>query len=93
METITIDSPGMAQELDRDKMRERRKELGLNQTQASEAAGFVGGASWWSDIEAGRRPNVTIATLHGIAKALRCDARDLITPPDKGQVKRKGAAK
>ena len=70
----------MGQELDREKMRERRKALGLNQTDAAKRAGFAVGASWWSDVESGRKANVTLDTLAKIAAALECDARDLITP-------------
>jgi DNA-binding Xre family transcriptional regulator len=61
----------------------------LNQTEAAGAAGFGGGAAQWSDIETGRKKNVTLDTLDKIAVALQCDARDLITPPDR-KVKRKG---
>ncbi len=71
----------MPQELDRQKMRDRRRELGLTQTAAAELAGMPGGASAWSDVEAGRRGNVTLETLARIATALQCDARDLITDP------------
>ena len=67
------------QELDREKMRSLRKALGLNQTQAATRAGWRGRAAWWSDIEKGRKKNVTIETLAKIAKALQCNARDLIT--------------
>lgn len=80
-----LESPCMGQELDREKMRDRRKALGLNQTEAAEKAGMPGKASAWSDIEngKGRRANVTLETLARIAAALECDARDLITPADK----------
>ncbi len=76
-----LEVPTMPQELDRAKMRALRKALKLSQTAAAEAAGFTGGASQWSDIENGRRGNVTMDTLARIAAALRCDARDLITDP------------
>ena len=77
-----LESPPMGQELDREKMRERRKALGLNQTEAAERGGFTG-VQQWSDIERGHKPNVTMETLARIAAALECDARDLITPADK----------
>lgn len=78
-----LESPCMGQELDREKVRARRKELGLNQTQAATRAGFATGATWWSDVESGRKSNVTLDTLAKIAAALECDARDLITPAEK----------
>jgi transcriptional regulator with XRE-family HTH domain len=77
-----IESGPMSQVLDRDGMKDRRKALGLNQTKAAQAAGFPGGASQWSDIENGRKGNVTLDTLSKIAAALQCDARDLITPAE-----------
>ena len=78
-----LESPLMTQELDRERMRARRKELELNQADAAGRAGFSGGAPQWSDIESGRKPNVTMDTLAKIAAALECDARDLITPAEK----------
>lgn len=84
-----LESPPMGnQELDREKMKTRRKALGLNQTEAAEAAEFSGGFSQWSDIETGRKANVTMDTLAKIAAALQCDARDLITEPVKGKRKK-----
>lgn len=88
--TSLLESPPMPQELDRDKMRERRKALGLNQTEAAERAGFAGGATWWSDVENGRKSNVTLDTLAKIAAALECDARDLITPAAAEKKRRRG---
>jgi transcriptional regulator with XRE-family HTH domain len=78
----------MPQQLDREKMKARRLELELNQTEAAERAGFKGGVAVWSSIERGDQPNVTLDTLAKIAAALECDARDLITPREKP--KRKG---
>ena len=40
------------------------------------------GTAQWSDIESGRKENVTLDTLDKIATALQCDARELITEPD-----------
>ena len=77
-----LESPCMGQELDREKMRERRRALGLNQTAASARGGFTG-VQQWSDIERGHKSNVTMETLARIAAALECDARDLITPVEK----------
>jgi transcriptional regulator with XRE-family HTH domain len=78
-----LESSLMGQELDREKMRERRKALGLNQSEASARAGFNGGASWWSDVESGRKSNVTLDTLARIATALGCTSADLLTPAEK----------
>jgi transcriptional regulator with XRE-family HTH domain len=72
----------MPQDLDREKIRARRKELGLNQTEAADRAD-IASAQVWSDIESGRRDNITLATLLKIAAALECDARDIITPAEK----------
>ena len=78
-----LESPCMGQELDRVKMRDRRKSLELNQAGAAERAGFSGGAPQWSDIETGRKPNVTLETLAKIATALECSSQDLLTPVEK----------
>lgn len=86
---MPVECLGMGQELDLTRMKERRKELGLNQTEAATAAGIGGGAAGWSDIETGRKKNVTLDTLDKIAAALQCDARDLITPPDR-KIRRRG---
>lgn len=72
-------APAMGQELNRDEMRARRDARGLSQAAAAEAAGFKGAAQW-ADIENGRKPNVTLATLDKIATALDCDVCELITP-------------
>lgn len=74
-----LEFSAMAQELDRKKIRIMREKIGLSQSQAAKRAGFNGGAAQWSDIENGWRANVTVYTLSQIAKALGCDARDLIT--------------
>lgn len=77
-----LESPCMGQDLDREKIRARRKELGLNQTEAA-ARADIPSAQFWSDIESGRRANITLETILKIAAALECDARDLITPAEK----------
>jgi transcriptional regulator with XRE-family HTH domain len=87
--TAVLEFGLMGQELDVDKIRERRKSFGLSQTEAAEKAGIPGGAAAWHDIESGRRVNVKIETLVKIATALKCDARDLITAPAKSKRKRK----
>lgn len=86
--SAALESPPMGQELDREKMRALRKEKGLSQGDAAEAAGMNGGASQWSDVENGRKANVTLDTLSRIAAALGCDSRDLILPPDPPQKKK-----
>lgn len=68
--------------LNREKMRQRRKELGLSQGQAAELA-QLSNAAQWSEIERGDNDNVRLETLGKIAAALQCDPRDLITPPDR----------
>ena len=85
---MLLESPLMGQELDREKMRERRKELGLNQTEAAKLAGFKGGSAVWSSIERGDQPNVTLATLAQIAMALGYTSADLLTPAKKKTRKR-----
>lgn len=77
-----LESPDMAQKLNRVKIKELRAKLELSQGDAAELAGFPGGASQWSDVENGRKENVTLDTLSKIAQALDCDARDLILPPE-----------
>jgi len=62
----------------------------LNLRQAAERARLPG-AQFWSDVEGGRRFNLTLQTIVKIATALECDARDLITAPDaKAKRTRKG---
>jgi transcriptional regulator with XRE-family HTH domain len=75
-----VECLGMGQELDRERMRQLRVGAKLSQGEAAAAADISGGASYWSDIENGRRSNVTVEMLGKIAKALGCDARELITP-------------
>ena len=78
-----LESPDMGQELDREKMKSLRIAADLSQGAAAAAAEITGGAGQWSDIENGRKANVTLETLSKIAAALKCDARDLIKPPNK----------
>jgi transcriptional regulator with XRE-family HTH domain len=62
-------------------MRKLREERELTQTQAADRAKMT--VSRWSDIETGRKANVTIETLGTIAAALGVDARELLTPKKK----------
>ena len=63
--------------LDTKRIEARRRELGLSQEEAARRAGF-GGRAYWNDIVHGRKSNVTLQVLEDIARALDCDARDLI---------------
>ena len=83
MPVLELESPAM-QELDRAKVRELREMRDMTQGEAAKASGMA--VNQWSDIETGRRRNVTIETLSAIAAALGVDARDLLTPkPRKGK--------
>lgn len=84
MAVLELES-SLMQELDRAKMRELRERREITQTQAASKAGMT--VSRWSDIETGRKSNVTIETLSTIAAALGVDARELLTP---SAPKRKG---
>lgn len=87
---LAIDQPCMPAKrdrprdiLDRSKMRELRKALGLTQQQAAERAGMTGGKAQWSDVETGRSGGITLDTLARIAAALECEPADLLSPPNK----------
>ncbi|WP_428938846.1 helix-turn-helix domain-containing protein [Fontivita pretiosa] len=63
--------------LDLDKLRELRQRRGLSMEQAAKLAGMANRHRWW-DIESGRRPNITLATLDAICRALKCKPQDLL---------------
>lgn len=63
--------------LDTAKIRDLREKLGLTQVQAAKLAGLPS-AQVWSDVENGRRSNLTIETLERVARALKVKARDLL---------------
>ena len=63
--------------LDANKIRELRKALDMNQRDAAKRAGLPG-PQFWSDMENGRRANLTIETLERVAKVLGVHARDLL---------------
>lgn len=63
--------------LDTKRIRELRVTLKLTQAQAAQRAGLTG-LQTWSDIENGRRRNLTIETLDRIAAALGVKAKDLL---------------
>jgi transcriptional regulator with XRE-family HTH domain len=75
----TLDFAPM-QVFDHKRMRELREAADLTQAQASARAKMS--VSRWSDIESGARTNVTVETMGRVAKALGCNARDLLTPPE-----------
>ncbi len=58
-----------------DKIRERRKALGLTQAQAAEKYGCR--RSVWADIEIDRR-SPSLNRLERIARVLKCHVRDLL---------------
>ncbi len=62
--------------IDTDKIRRLRESLGLTQAEAARRAGIP--FQNWNDVEHGRRPNLTVATLERIAAALGVKARDLL---------------
>jgi DNA-binding Xre family transcriptional regulator len=60
-------------------IKKRRQTLGLTLTKAAIAAGWKDkGRTTWHDIEAGRRQNITLDTLAGMTKALKCSIHDLL---------------
>jgi transcriptional regulator with XRE-family HTH domain len=64
-------------------IKKRRQSLGLTLTEAAIDAGWNDkGRTTWHDIEAGRRQNITLDTLAGMARALRCSIL-AATIPDK----------
>jgi transcriptional regulator with XRE-family HTH domain len=64
-------------ELDLKKLRELRLQRGLSMEQAAKLAGLPSRQRWYA-IESGRRANVTIQTLGGICRALKCKPQDLL---------------
>jgi transcriptional regulator with XRE-family HTH domain len=63
--------------LDVEKMETLRIALDLSQDEAAKRAG-LGSRQRWSDIVNGRRENLTLDTLEGIAKALGTTAKNLL---------------
>jgi hypothetical protein len=63
--------------LDIVKMETLRSALGLTQEEAAQRSG-LGSRQRWSDIVNGRRENLTLDTLEGIAKALGTTAKNLL---------------
>ncbi len=59
-----------------ERVRERRAQLGLTQTEASVKAGWKR-HSTWADIEGGRK-SLTLKTMEKVAAALKCRINDLI---------------
>jgi transcriptional regulator with XRE-family HTH domain len=79
MMTAELDSPVM-QAFDPSRMKAMRKAAGLTQVQAAHRAGMTQGR--WSEIESGTREEITVTTMAIIARALNCNAQDLLTPPE-----------
>lgn len=63
--------------LDVDRIKQRRLKLGLKMELAARLAGFSGKLQWYL-IESGRRTDVALSTLDKLAKALECEAKDLL---------------
>ncbi len=63
--------------LDAKKLRDMRTAAKLTQAEAAERAGLTG-KQVWSDLEQGRRSNITLETLERIAAALGVKAKDLL---------------
>jgi transcriptional regulator with XRE-family HTH domain len=63
--------------LDRHKIKRLRESAGLSQVELARRAGQTS-SQIISDIERGRRTNITIATLDRIAAALGVSAKDLL---------------
>ena len=87
--------------LNRQKMKELRETLGMDQGQAATAAGIK--RPHWNMIENGRGGGLTVSTLGSIARALKCSPCDLLleepdadakpSPAKKVAAKSKPAAK
>lgn len=71
----TADKAGIG--LDAKRLRELRIVAGITQAEAAERAGLTG-KQVWSDLEKGRRSNITLETLDRIAAALGVRAKDLL---------------
>jgi transcriptional regulator with XRE-family HTH domain len=70
----------VARVLDTEKIRQLREKLGLTLEQAADAAGLSSRQAW-HNIESGAvggRRGITLDTLNAVAKALKCDAKDLL---------------
>ena len=70
----------VARVLDIEKIKLLREGLGLTHEQAASAAGLKSRQAWYA-IEsgsAGTKRGVTLDTLNAVAKALNCDAKDLL---------------
>lgn len=63
--------------IDANKIKSLRTSLGLSQVQAAKLA-RLSSSQIWSDVEKGRRSNLTIETLDRIAAALGVKAKDLL---------------
>lgn len=57
------------------KLKGKRKEVGLSQSQLSLKTGLAKG--YISDLETGRRNNPSLETMKKIAEALKCNISDI----------------
>lgn len=64
--------------LDPQKIKARRERLTLSQVDAATQAGLS--QPHWAEIEAGKRPQIQLATAEAIARALRCSLIRLLAP-------------
>ena len=62
--------------LDAEKVERLRRRLGLSQEEAAIAAGLKTRQRWHNIVSG--NGDVKLSTLAGIAKALRCDAKELL---------------
>ncbi len=66
--------------LNTDWIKSRREALSLTQEQAAEAAGLKSKQHWYA-VESGAtggKSGITLGTLNAIAKALKCDPKELL---------------
>jgi transcriptional regulator with XRE-family HTH domain len=63
--------------IDFGKIKERRLAMDLTMEEAAKRAKLKS-RQQWSDIESGRRPNMTIETLGRVASALKLQPKDLL---------------
>jgi transcriptional regulator with XRE-family HTH domain len=66
--------------IDGRKIKARREKLGLSLADAARAAGGSTTRTWWHDVEAGRRTDITVSSLQKMAKALNCPLESLLAP-------------
>lgn len=60
-------------------MKKSREDQGLTQDECGRTSGL--GQSRWADFEGGKYPNMTLASLIAIARALDLESYDELLPP------------